>query len=138
MLGGAAPGPMSCVCSVACVAEEPPKFLILALKVVCCFFSLGLVVRSVLQKQLVALPGFNPAALGSLCCEKPGLRGACVCSLFVWLVCLFVEVVMSDTGREEKKSGWFQDNFVKNYVKLHCSKKNPSWMAYLLSDSLLK
>lgn len=59
-------------------------------------------------------------------------------SLFVWLVGWFVEVVMSDTGREEEKSGWFQDSFVKNYVKLHCSKKTPSWMAYLLSDSLLK
>lgn len=58
-------------------------------------------------------------------------------SLFVGLVCLFFEVVMGDTGREEEKSGWFQDNFVKNYVKLHCS-KNKSWMAYLLSDSLLK
>lgn len=43
----------------------------------------------------------------------------------VCVVGLFVEVVMSDTGREEKKSGWFQDNFVKNYVKLHCSKKKP-------------
>lgn len=66
MLGGAAPGPMSCVCSVACVAEEPPRFLILALKVVCCVFSLGLVVQSVLQKQLVALPGFNPAAASAV------------------------------------------------------------------------
>lgn len=58
--------------------------------------------QSVLQKQLVALPGFNPAALGSLCCEKPGLRATCMCQL-VCVVCFGFEVVMGDTGREEKK-----------------------------------
>lgn len=31
-----------------------------------------------------------------------------------------LEVVMGDTGREEKESGWFQENFMENYVKCHC------------------
>lgn len=30
---------------------------------------------------------------------------------------------MGDTGREEKKSAWFQENFMESHVKLHCSKK---------------
>lgn len=116
MLGRAATRPMSCVCLVTCAAEGLPSFLILALKVVfAAFLSLGLAV----QKQLLLLqaPALLPWAASG---EKPGL--ACVCQLIFKL-----EVVTGDTGREEKKSGWFQENSVEDHVRLHCSQKPHGW-----------
>lgn len=74
ILGNAASGVMSCVCSVACASEERPQFLTVALKVV--FSALSILICqcrvSATEMQLLHFSS-NPAVLGTLSCEKPGL-----------------------------------------------------------------
>lgn len=111
-----------------------PKFLILELKVVFAAFSVWIwqCRTGAAETQLSAFPGFNPAALGSLSCEKPRLTlgHLCVPNFFSFWRLLWVILV-------GKRSGWFQENFVENHMKLHCSKNPHGWFT-LLSDSLLK
>lgn len=75
ILGNVPSGPMSCVCSMACAAKEPPQFLAVALKVVFAASSVRIYQcrGSVTEIQLAELPAPTPAALGTLSCEKPGL-----------------------------------------------------------------
>lgn len=66
ILGNVASGPMACVCSVACAAEEPPQFLTVALKVVFAPFSVHIcwcrVSATETQLAAVSAPAQLPGA----------------------------------------------------------------------------
>lgn len=117
MLGCAAPRPVSCVCLVACTAEGPPSFLISIENCICCCSSLRLAVqKQPLLFQVLTLLPWADSEVKSLSWPVPA-------SLFLQVL----DVVTGDTGREEKKSGWFQENSVENHVRLHCSQKLHGW-----------
>lgn len=102
ILGNVASGPMVCVCSVACAAEEPPQFLRVALKVVFAAFSVQIcwcrVSGTEIQLAAVSAPAQLPRT-------PSAVKSLCVPAYFFSL-----EVVMDDAGKEEKKLSWLQEN----------------------------